>query len=86
MNSGRRKPSRAFMTFSLPCSLAVRPKPTAPPPLVELPALEVMTMTVFSKFTVRPWASVMCPSSRICSRTLSTSGWAFSISSKRMTQ
>ena len=41
--------------------------------------------TVFSKFTFRPWASVICPSSRICSSTFSTSGWAFSISSKRTT-
>ena len=73
------------MARSRPCSLAVRPKPTEPA-LVLLPALEVMTMTVFSKFTVRPWASVIRPSSRICSRMLSTSGWAFSISSKRMTE
>ena len=73
------------MARSLPCSLAVRAKPTEPD-LVLLPALEVMTMTVFSKFTVRPWASVIRPSSRIWSRMLSTSGWAFSISSKRMTE
>ena len=43
---------------------------------VALPALEVMTMMVFSKDTTRPWASVILPSSRICSRMFSTSGWA----------
>ena len=75
------------MARSLPCSSAVRPKPTLPAEVrASLPALEVMTITVFSKFTLRPWASVMWPSSRIWSRMLSTSGWAFSISSKRMTQ
>ena len=42
-------------------------------------------MTVFLKSTVRPWPSVSRPSSRICSRTLNTSGWAFSISSNSMT-
>ena len=42
-------------------------------------------MMVFSKFTTRPCASVMRPSSRICSRMFSTSGCAFSISSNRMT-
>ena len=46
------------MALSLPCSLAVRPKPRDTMPL-SLPALEVMTMTVFSKFTTRPWASVI---------------------------
>ena len=65
MNSGRRKLSSAFITLSLPCSLAVRPKPTDPLPLVSLPALEVMTMTVFSKLTTFPWASEIWPSSRI---------------------
>ena len=53
------------MALSLLCSLTVLPKPRGPL-LLSLPALEVMTMTVFSKFTVRPWASVMRPSSRIC--------------------
>ena len=35
--------------------------------------LLVMTMTVFLKFTVRPWPSVSRPSSRTWSRTLNTS-------------
>ena len=73
------------MALSLLCSLTVLPKPRGPL-LLSLPALEVMTMTVFSKFTVRPWASVMWPSSRICKRMFSTSGWAFSISSNSTTE
>jgi hypothetical protein len=44
-----------------------------------------MTITVFLKSTVRPWPSVMRPSSSTCSSTLKTSGWAFSISSSRIT-
>ena len=44
-----------------------------------------MMRTVFLKSTVRPLESVRRPSSRTCRRTLKTSGWAFSISSKRMT-
>ena len=50
------------------------------------PMLEVMMMTVLEKSTLRPWPSVRRPSSRIWSRTLKTSGWAFSISSKRTTE
>ena len=84
MNSGRRKDSSPFMAFSRPSWLAERSKPRDAP-LISLPALEVMTMTVFSKLTTLPWASEMWPSSRICSSTLSTSGWAFSISSKSTT-
>ena len=42
-------------------------------------------MTVFRKSTSRPWLSVSRPSSRIWSRTLNTSGCAFSISSNRTT-
>ena len=45
-----------------------------------------MISTVFLKSTVRPWASVSRPSSRICSRALNTSGWAFSISSNSTTE
>ena len=65
-------------------SLREPPKPTLPD-LLLLPALVVIMMMVFSKLTVRPWASVMRPSSRIWSRMFITSGWAFSISSKRTT-
>jgi len=46
---------------------------------------EVMMRTVFLKSTVRPLESVRRPSSRTWRRTLKTSAWAFSISSKRMT-
>ena len=55
---------RAFMAFSLPCWVTLWPKPTVPE-LRSLPALEVIMMTVFSKDTLRPWASVTRPSSRI---------------------
>ncbi len=48
--------------------------------------LLVITMTVFLKFTVRPWPSVRRPSSSTWSSTLKTSRWAFSISSKRITR
>ena len=72
------------MARSRDISLRLPPKPTEPVLVLE-PALVVMTMTVFSKFTVRPWASVMRPSSRICSRMFITSGCAFSISSKSTT-
>ena len=50
------------------------------------PRLEVRMMMVFLKSTVRPCESVMRPSSRTCRRMLNTSGCAFSISSKRMTE
>jgi hypothetical protein len=50
-----------------------------------LPVFEVITITVFLKSTVRPWPSVMRPSSSTCSSTLNTSGCAFSISSNRIT-
>ncbi len=79
-NSGRRKSARAFSAFSRAIWTPDLVKPREPS-RIWLPALEVMTMMVFSKDTTRPWASVILPSSRICSRMFSTSGWAFSISS-----
>ncbi len=45
-----------------------------------------MMMTVFLKSTTRPWESVRRPSSRIWSRELKMSGWAFSTSSKSTTE
>src|SRR4030067_482350 len=48
--------------------------------------LAVRMITVFLKSTVLPWASVNLPSSKICKSTLKTSGCAFSISSKRITE
>jgi hypothetical protein len=50
-----------------------------------LPMLLVMITTVFLKSTVRPCESVSRPSSSTWSRTLNTSGCAFSISSSRIT-
>ncbi len=50
-----------------------------------LPMLEVITMMVFLKSTVRPLPSVRRPSSSTCKRTLNTSRWAFSISSNSTT-
>ena len=44
-----------------------------------------MMMMVLRKSTRRPLASVRCPSSRIWSRMLKTSGCAFSISSRSTT-
>src|SRR4051812_4429799 len=52
----------------------------------DAPTFEVMITIEWRKSTVRPWASVSRPSSRIWSRMLKTSGCAFSISSSRSTQ
>ena len=49
------------------------------------PMLEVRMIMVFLKSTVRPWESVIRPSSSTCNSTLNTSGCAFSTSSKRTT-
>ena len=57
-NSGRRNSRRAYMEPSFRCSVRVWPKPR-PPPFRSEPALEVMTMMVFSKLTRRPYCSVM---------------------------
>ncbi len=62
------------MNSGLKCSSA----PRRPPGM-----FEVMISTTLRKSTVRPWPSVRRPSSITCSRTLKTSGWAFSISSSR---
>ena len=51
----------------------------------EAPMFEVMITIALRKSTVRPWASVSLPSSRICRRMLKTSGCAFSISSSSST-
>src|SRR3954469_5727653 len=51
----------------------------------EAPMFDVMITIACRKSTVRPWASVSRPSSRIWRRMLKTSGWAFSISSSRST-
>ena len=85
INSGRKKPSSALSAFSFDASACVFPKPSRFS-LRSLPAFEVITIMVFSKFTVLPCASVILPSSRICSSTFSTSGWAFSISSNSTTE
>ena len=49
------------------------------------PTFDVMMMIVFLKSTVRPLLSDSRPSSRICNKTLKTSGCAFSISSNSTT-
>ena len=84
-NSGRRNCASALRVFSaLRCSsLLLKPRLLVLWSL--LPALEVMQMTVLEKSTVRPWASLILPSSKICSRMFITSGWAFSISSNNTT-
>ena len=43
-------------------------------------------MMVFLKSILRPKLSVIIPSSKICKRRFMTSGWAFSTSSKRITE
>ena len=91
-NSGRNSFFISDMTRDL-ISLSDRPLPSlAEKPSVVVcamsraPTFDVMMMTVLRKSTVRPWASVRRPSSRICRRMLNTSGCAFSISSKSTTE
>ena len=50
------------------------------------PMLEVMIRIAFLKSMVLPRPSVRWPSSNTCSRTLNTSGCAFSISSSSTTE
>ncbi len=50
------------------------------------PMLEVMIRIAFLKSMVLPRPSVRWPSSKTCSSTLNTSGWAFSISSSSTTE
>ena len=50
------------------------------------PALLVIIIIVFLKSITLPVESVICPSSSTCKSTLNTSGWAFSTSSKRITE
>ena len=69
--------SSRLMNSGLKCISA----PAAPPGM-----FEVMMSTTFLKSTVRPWPSVSRPSSMTCRRTLKTSGWAFSISSRSTTE
>ena len=61
------------MARSSEISASVLLKPT-PDSLEVEPALEVMTITVFSKDTLRPWESRSLPSSSICSMMFITSG------------
>ena len=60
-------------------------KPTVGRLSSAVPTLLVIITRVFRKSTVLPWPSVSRPSSSIWSSILNTSGWAFSISSKRTT-
>ena len=83
-NSGRKDWRSSAMTASR-ADWAMVPSAWMPPSSSWLPRLEVRMMMVFLKSTVRPWESVMRPSSRICSKMLNTSGWAFSTSSKSTT-
>ena len=91
MNSGRKtffsSPMiRFFMSsYERPVSSpTVKPMPVFLA-ISEAPMFDVMITMALRKSTVRPWASVSRPSSRICSRMLKTSGWAFSISSSSST-
>ena len=51
-----------------------------------LPIFEVMIIIVFFIFTTRPFPSVIRPSSRIWRKIFHTSLWAFSTSSRRITE
>mmetsp|Transcript_11213 Transcript_11213/g.31354 ORF Transcript_11213/g.31354 Transcript_11213/m.31354 type:complete len:282 (+) Transcript_11213:304-1149(+) len=81
MNSGL----KWTRTWSVTRSLTVAGSVSMASRIEALPMFEVRMMTAFLKLTTRPCESVTRPSSRICSRMLKTSPWAFSISSKRMT-
>ena len=83
-NSGRKARLSSAVTAAFASSEIV-PSGPMPSSRYELPRFEVRMMIVFLKSTVRPCESVMRPSSRICSRMLNTSGWAFTISSKSTT-
>ncbi len=50
------------------------------------PALDVAMMIESRKLTSRFFSSRRMPSSRTCSKVVRTDGWAFSISSSRMTE
>ena len=82
-NSGLKVWRRASLTLDWTSS-GVAFAASAPAMYCE-PTLLVMMMIVFLKLTTRPWPSVSLPSSSTWSRTLKTSGCAFSISSSRMT-
>ena len=84
-NSGLRNSERAALTFSAVACACVLAKPRALS-FLSLPALEVITITVLLKLTFLPCASVKTPSSNICKSIFSTSGCAFSISSKSNTE
>ena len=89
-NSGRKWRLSSSCTFSfifsyVTCSSALT-NPTLALRRSAVPRFDVMMITVFLKSTVRPCASVRRPSSRIWSRVLKTSGWAFSISSNSTTE
>mmetsp|Transcript_24523 Transcript_24523/g.61644 ORF Transcript_24523/g.61644 Transcript_24523/m.61644 type:complete len:227 (-) Transcript_24523:1641-2321(-) len=86
MNSGRKLARTAAITRSRDASTAAGSTEPIDSSMLPLPRLLVMMSTAFLKPTTRPWLSVTRPSSRICSRTLNTSGCAFSTSSNRMTQ
>ena len=96
---GRRRSRRSGSGTPAGSARAARPSPGAACPrrapavaraarsaMYWLPTFDVMMTTVFLKSTVRPWPSVRRPSSSICSRTLNTSGCAFSISSNSTTE
>ena len=84
-NSGRNWIRSASVTAAFIASYASSPSPPLAAAMAVLPTLLVMITTAFLKSTVRPWLSVRRPSSRTWSRTLNTSGCAFSISSSRTT-
>mmetsp|Transcript_26063 Transcript_26063/g.40779 ORF Transcript_26063/g.40779 Transcript_26063/m.40779 type:complete len:231 (-) Transcript_26063:1386-2078(-) len=83
-NSGRK---RRFISSITRCLISWSVSGVPPSSkMTSDPMFDVKMMMVFLKLTVRPCPSVTRPSSRTCSKTLNTSGCAFSISSKRTTE
>ncbi len=91
MNSGENSRRSSFRTISSTSRAGGAFLPSPKPTRAWLtrnfvPMFDVMMMSVFLKSTVVPVGVGQLPSSRICSRRFAMSGWAFSISSKRMTE
>ena len=84
-NSGRKCALKSCIT-ELSASGLICPFSSMPSSRYWEPMFEVIIRIVFLKSTVLPVESVIRPSSRTCSRTLNTSGCAFSTSSKRTTE
>jgi len=93
INSGANFFSNSFCKIPLISSTLVsalplveNPTPVPKSLTVLVPTFDVINITQFLKLTFLPCESVTWPSSNICKNKLNTSGCAFSISSKRITE